>query len=346
MPVPKGTQEFVDSIHTYENRIRSADARIAKLEAQLGKEATNGDQPTRSTELRVDPRPEEIEQRTADLGRGLEALVWFQDWSARVLVEVGNAGTSPGTDGFVDQAHPASKEQWVMQSWAMLVELVELVNAVGWKPWKETPPPDPSEVMYEDADVLAFLGNILRYILALPGASIRPHELADVYARVVQRNVARYRGQVPGYNVPRSTKSSTVEDGAKSWLADKTNGPLPSEQRPRTRVVAHIPDGLPAEWLTDTSGERLTQPTIGTYVVPEPGLYRHFKGGTYEVLGTVLHSETREPMVRYRRVDGSGPEHYEQVRPANTWSDLVVEVMSGTGYVGPRFVPIKGVGGG
>jgi hypothetical protein len=289
MPVPKGTQEFVDSIHTYENRIRSADARIAELKAQLGKEATNGDQPTRSTELREDPRPEEIEQRTADLGRGLEALVWFQDWSARVLVEVGNAGTSPGTDGFVDQAHPASKEQWVMQSWAMLVELVELVNAVGWKPWKETPPPDPSDVMYEDADVLAFLGNILRYILALPGASIRPHELADVYARVVQRNVARYRGQVPGYNVPK------------------------------TRVVVTL---------------------------PEAGLYRHFKGGTYEVLGTVLHSETQEPMVRYRRVDGSGPEHYEQVRPANMWSERVVEVMNGTGYVGPRFVPIKGVGGG
>jgi hypothetical protein len=266
----------------------------------------------------VDPNPAEIEQRSTDLSRGLEALVWFQDWSARVLVEVGNAGTSPGTDGFVDRDHPASKEQWVMQSWAMLVELVELVNAVGWKPWKETPPPDPSDVMYEDADVLAFLGNILRYILALPGANIRPHELADAYARVVQRNVARYRGQVPGYSVPRSAKSAAVEDGAKSWLADKTNGPLPGEHR----LVSVAPPRVEA-------------------TLPVPGLYRHFKGGTYEVLGTVLHSETQEPMVRYRRIDGSGTEPYEQVRPVSMWSERVIELVNGTRYVGPRFVPTR-----
>lgn len=30
------------------------------------------------------------------------------------------------------------------------------------------------------------------------------------------------------------------------------------------------------------------------------GLYRHYKGGEYEVLGVVRHSETLEPMVLYR----------------------------------------------
>jgi hypothetical protein len=31
-----------------------------------------------------------------------------------------------------------------------------------------------------------------------------------------------------------------------------------------------------------------------------PGRYRHYKGGEYEVLGVVRHSETLEPLVLYR----------------------------------------------
>lgn len=34
-----------------------------------------------------------------------------------------------------------------------------------------------------------------------------------------------------------------------------------------------------------------------------PGHYRHFKGGNYQVLGVVRHSETLEPMVLYRPLD-------------------------------------------
>jgi hypothetical protein len=33
---------------------------------------------------------------------------------------------------------------------------------------------------------------------------------------------------------------------------------------------------------------------------PALGLYRHYKGGEYEVLGVVRHSETLEPLVLYR----------------------------------------------
>lgn len=33
------------------------------------------------------------------------------------------------------------------------------------------------------------------------------------------------------------------------------------------------------------------------------GRYRHFKGGNYEVLGMVRHSETLEPLVLYRPLD-------------------------------------------
>ena len=38
-----------------------------------------------------------------------------------------------------------------------------------------------------------------------------------------------------------------------------------------------------------------------------PGLYRHYKGGDYEVSGVVRHSETLEPLVLYRPLyDDSG----------------------------------------
>jgi hypothetical protein len=35
-----------------------------------------------------------------------------------------------------------------------------------------------------------------------------------------------------------------------------------------------------------------------------PGLYRHYKGGEYEVIGTVRHSETLEPLTLYRALYG------------------------------------------
>jgi len=35
-------------------------------------------------------------------------------------------------------------------------------------------------------------------------------------------------------------------------------------------------------------------------VTVQPGRYRHFKGGEYEVLAVATHSETHEPLVVYR----------------------------------------------
>jgi hypothetical protein len=35
------------------------------------------------------------------------------------------------------------------------------------------------------------------------------------------------------------------------------------------------------------------------------GFYRHYKGGEYEVLGAVRHSETLEPLVLYRALYGT-----------------------------------------
>jgi hypothetical protein len=38
-------------------------------------------------------------------------------------------------------------------------------------------------------------------------------------------------------------------------------------------------------------------------VLPAPGLYRHFKGGEYELLSVARHSETEELLAVYRSVE-------------------------------------------
>ena len=50
------------------------------------------------------------------------------------------------------------------------------------------------------------------------------------------------------------------------------------------------------------------------------GRYRHYKGGEYEVLGTVRHSETLAPMVLYRALYGA---RGLWVRPAGMWTESV-----------------------
>ena len=52
----------------------------------------------------------------------------------------------------------------------------------------------------------------------------------------------------------------------------------------------------------------------------QPGLYRHYKGGLYEVIDTARHSETLEPMTVYRALYG---EHGLWVRPAAMFAETV-----------------------
>lgn len=72
----------------------------------------------------------------------------------------------------------------------------------------------------------------------------------------------------------------------------------------------------------------------------KPGIYRHFKGNFYEVIGTATHSETGEEMVVYRALYG---EHGLWVRPAAMWAETV----NRDGYSGPRFTFLdEGTNGG
>jgi hypothetical protein len=63
---------------------------------------------------------------------------------------------------------------------------------------------------------------------------------------------------------------------------------------------------------------------------PRPGLYRHYKGKDYRVIGTARHSETKEPLVVYRALAGEGG---LWVRPAM----MFLETVEVAGKRVPRF---------
>ncbi|MBA4136573.1 MAG: DUF1653 domain-containing protein [Opitutus sp.] len=53
---------------------------------------------------------------------------------------------------------------------------------------------------------------------------------------------------------------------------------------------------------------------------PKPGVYRHYKGHEYRVLGLARHSETLEPLVVYQALYG---ERGLWARPAAMWGEAV-----------------------
>jgi hypothetical protein len=64
----------------------------------------------------------------------------------------------------------------------------------------------------------------------------------------------------------------------------------------------------------------------------KPGMYRHFKGGLYEVLGVARHSETEEELVVYRNNRGD-----LWVRPKAMFEETVVH----DGREVPRFAYLE-----
>lgn len=71
---------------------------------------------------------------------------------------------------------------------------------------------------------------------------------------------------------------------------------------------------------------------------PKPGqVYRHFKGGIYEVVCVAQHTERKkEKLVIYKPVVGSG----FYARPLDIFLDLVVVPGESTGQYIPRFTLI------
>lgn len=62
----------------------------------------------------------------------------------------------------------------------------------------------------------------------------------------------------------------------------------------------------------------------------QPGIYRHFKGNRYQVLGIATHSETGEELVIYRALYG---EFGTWARPLSMFTETVER----DGFTQPRF---------
>lgn len=69
-------------------------------------------------------------------------------------------------------------------------------------------------------------------------------------------------------------------------------------------------------------------------MTPKPGLYRHYKGGEYDVIGTARHSETDERLVVYRPRYG---ERELWVRPLQ----MFMESIEHNGEEQPRFALVE-----
>ena len=82
----------------------------------------------------------------------------------------------------------------------------------------------------------------------------------------------------------------------------------------------------------------------------KPGIYKHYKGNLYEVLGIATHSETKERFVIYRVYpvrshpwrsvsNGASGDHELWARPEKMFSEAVDTPEYN--YKGPRFTLVK-----
>jgi NTP pyrophosphatase (non-canonical NTP hydrolase) len=83
---------------------------------------------------------------------------------------------------------------------ALNVELMELLQELSWKPWKNYKEPNQKKVAEEFADILAFLGVIIIY---LDRMGVPTEVLASAYARKSMVNIERMLGEVEGYDKPQ-----------------------------------------------------------------------------------------------------------------------------------------------
>lgn len=153
---------------------------------------------------RLDLIPNGENNATTYLALGLQVLVDTQRQVSSLV------------DGATDL--PLTKEQVSTVAFALVQEIGELANEIGWKPWKQVSR-DEYAIVDEFADVLAFLGLLIYYIT--DGLGITPQQLVTAYVNKSLENVSRFIGRAakPNYGV-----NVTPEKIAKAWeIANQLN---------------------------------------------------------------------------------------------------------------------------
>lgn len=123
---------------------------------------------------------------TDQLDHGLSVLYGAQE---RISSLVPNCIPEPG--------ELATPDQVATYGYALIKEITETLDELGWKPWKDAKPADPERVADEVADILAFLGVLLIYVERNTGLTMK--DIAEAYERKSEVNIQRLTGQVDGY---------------------------------------------------------------------------------------------------------------------------------------------------
>lgn len=100
-------------------------------------------------------------------------------------------------------SNPPTNDQIAIASFALVDEVMELANELGWKRWKDNQEPTDEwrdAIAEEYADVLAFLGQLTCLLFLRSGVTAK--DLAEAYVQKSRKNVARFTGESDeeGYN--------------------------------------------------------------------------------------------------------------------------------------------------
>jgi dimeric dUTPase (all-alpha-NTP-PPase superfamily) len=86
-------------------------------------------------------------------------------------------------------------------SFALVAEILELANELGWKSWKPRQALDRERVVDEWADCFAFMGTLTAYIISQVG--VYPEELIEAYFTKLNENHRRFDARDRVLEVPQ-----------------------------------------------------------------------------------------------------------------------------------------------
>ncbi len=107
--------------------------------------------------------------------------------------------TQKAVSGLVPGALELSKENISVYGTALLSEVMEFINELGWKPWKNIER-NHDKIVDEFADILAFLGLFVNY---LDDIGLTPDKLTEAYTAKTKENIDRFNGKYLDKGYPK-----------------------------------------------------------------------------------------------------------------------------------------------